>query len=70
MLPGEYSVKLTVEGRSYTQPLTVKIDPRVKTPFAGLLQQFTLARRITDLMHRTPENRELAALLAVVEGPT
>ena len=68
VLPGEYLVKLTVEGRSYTQPLTVKIDPRVKTPFAGLLQQFTLARRITQLMHRTPENRELAALLAVVEG--
>jgi len=28
--PGEYIVKLTVNGRSYTQPLTVKPDPRIK----------------------------------------
>jgi photosystem II stability/assembly factor-like uncharacterized protein len=26
--PGEYTVRLTVEGRSYTQPVTVKPDPR------------------------------------------
>jgi len=29
-LPGMYTVKLTVNGKSYTQPLKVKIDPRVK----------------------------------------
>jgi photosystem II stability/assembly factor-like uncharacterized protein len=69
VMPGEYSMKLTVNGKSYTQPLTVKMDPRVKTPLAGLLQQFTLAQRIADLMHRAPKvNRELAALLAIVEG--
>jgi photosystem II stability/assembly factor-like uncharacterized protein len=28
MPPGRYTVKLTVEGRSYTQPLLVKPDPR------------------------------------------
>ena len=27
--PGTYTVKLTVDGKSYTQPLTVKPDPRV-----------------------------------------
>jgi hypothetical protein len=27
-LPGEYTVKLTVDGKSLTQPLTVKMDPR------------------------------------------
>jgi photosystem II stability/assembly factor-like uncharacterized protein len=27
--PGAYSVRLTVNGKSYTQPLTVKLDPRV-----------------------------------------
>jgi len=32
VLPGQYTVKLTVEGKSYAQPLTVKADPRVKTP--------------------------------------
>ncbi len=28
--PGQYTVKLTVAGQSYVQPLTVKMDPRVK----------------------------------------
>ena len=26
--PGHYTVKLVVDGRTYTQPLTVKPDPR------------------------------------------
>ncbi len=30
VLPGEYSVRLTVEGKTYTQPLVVKSDPRAK----------------------------------------
>jgi photosystem II stability/assembly factor-like uncharacterized protein len=29
--PGTYTVKLTVDGKSYTQSITVKQDPRVKT---------------------------------------
>jgi photosystem II stability/assembly factor-like uncharacterized protein len=40
-MPGEYTVVLTASGKSYTQPLTVKMDPRVKTPLAGLKEQFT-----------------------------
>jgi hypothetical protein len=28
--PGGYTVKLTVNGKSYTQPLTVLPDPRVR----------------------------------------
>src|SRR5579864_2548942 len=54
-LPGEYSVRLTVDGRSYTQILTVRMDPRVKTPPAGLLQQFTLATKVTGMMQRDYE---------------
>ncbi|HEX7139252.1 MAG TPA: hypothetical protein VF219_15465, partial [Vicinamibacterales bacterium] len=46
--PGQYSVKLTVDGRSYTQPLTLKMDPRVKTPALGLAQQFTLSKQLYD----------------------
>jgi hypothetical protein len=30
VLPGGYTVKLTVNGKSYTEPLTVKMDPREK----------------------------------------
>jgi len=32
-------VKLTVDGKSYTQLLTLKMDPRVTTPALGLTQQ-------------------------------
>ena len=46
--PGQYTVKLTVDGRSYTQPLTLKMDPRVKTPPLGLSQQFTLSKQLYD----------------------
>ena len=47
-MPGQYTVKLTVDGKSYTQPLTVKMDPRVKTPLLGLQQQFTLSKQMYD----------------------
>jgi hypothetical protein len=46
--PGQYTVRLTVGGKSYTQPLTLKMDPRVKTPPLGLSQQFTLSKQLYD----------------------
>jgi hypothetical protein len=46
--PGQYSVKLTVDGNAYIQPLTVKMDPRVTTPAIGLTQQFTLSKQLYD----------------------
>ena len=46
--PGQYTVKLTVDGKSYTQPLTLKMDPRVTTPALGLAQQFTLSKQLYD----------------------
>ena len=45
-VPGEYTVKLTANGKSSTQPLTIKLDPRVKTPQDALVQQFGLATRL------------------------
>jgi hypothetical protein len=48
VMPGIYTVKLTVNGHSYTQPLTVKMDPRVHTSAAGLLQQFKLSKQLYD----------------------
>jgi hypothetical protein len=45
-LPGRYTVKLTVQGQSYTQPLEVKMDPRVKTPLSDLVLQFKMAQQI------------------------
>lgn len=55
VLPGNYTVKLTVNGRSYIEPLTVKIDPRVKTRFEGLAQQHAIAMRCYDGMKQARE---------------
>ncbi|HET9993992.1 MAG TPA: hypothetical protein VFQ18_01180 [Candidatus Acidoferrum sp.] len=41
-LPVNYTVKLTVDGKSYTQPLAVKMDPRIKTSLADLRKQFEM----------------------------
>src|SRR3989475_2461 len=40
VLPGSYTVEITVNGKSYTQPLTVKMDPRVKASEDDLRRQF------------------------------
>jgi photosystem II stability/assembly factor-like uncharacterized protein len=46
VMPGDYTVVLTVDGKSYSQPLTIKMDPRVKTPATGLQQQFTMSYQL------------------------
>lgn len=43
VLPGTYTVKLTVDGKVYVQKLTVKMDPNVKTPAADLAMQHDLS---------------------------
>ena len=43
VLPGQYSVKLTVDGKSYTEPLTVRMDPRVSTPPEAIAKMFEIS---------------------------
>jgi hypothetical protein len=52
VLPGRYLVKLTVNDRSYVQPLIIQMDPRVKTSQDGLRRQFALASHIAGAMAR------------------
>ncbi|HJT81697.1 MAG TPA: hypothetical protein VJ719_10900, partial [Chthoniobacterales bacterium] len=47
--PGDYSVTLTANGKSYTQPLKVIMDPRVKATPADLGLQFNLSRQLSDI---------------------
>ncbi|MCX6538219.1 MAG: glycoside hydrolase [Acidobacteria bacterium] len=63
VLPGVYTVRLTVAGRSFKQPLTVKMDPRVKTSLAGLQQQFTLSMQMYDGVRQTADVLQQAAVL-------
>ena len=45
---GTYTVRLTVDGKQLTQPLTLRLDPRVKTPAAGLAQLASVTRETYD----------------------
>jgi hypothetical protein len=47
-MPGKYTVVLTAGGKSYTQTLTLQMDPRVKTSTADLAEQFKLSKQVYD----------------------
>ncbi|MGD8817494.1 MAG: glycoside hydrolase, partial [Acidobacteriota bacterium] len=46
VLPGTYTVRLTVDGQLYEQPLTVKMDPRVTTSPAEIARAHELSMRL------------------------
>jgi photosystem II stability/assembly factor-like uncharacterized protein len=52
-LPGAYQVRLTVLGKSYTAPLEIKPDPRLKVSWADLDKQFDLLIKIRDKVTAT-----------------
>jgi hypothetical protein len=48
-VPGAYTVRLTVDGQVQTQPLEIRLDPRVKgVTQADLVKQFQLASAVRD----------------------
>lgn len=50
VLPGEYTISLTAAGKTLTQKLTIKMDPRVPASPEELRQQFELSRAIAAAM--------------------
>jgi photosystem II stability/assembly factor-like uncharacterized protein len=52
VLPGTYAVRLTANGRTYTQPLVIKMDPRVQIIDAGLRLQRDIGVRMNDAISR------------------
>jgi len=66
--PGTYSVILKVDGKTYTEPLTVKMDPRVKTPEAELQKQFALSKALYDArLKLEPISQELNGISAQLD---
>ncbi|MGB8340567.1 MAG: hypothetical protein WCE51_03170 [Chthoniobacterales bacterium] len=49
VMPGNYSVTLTSGGKTFVQPLTTKMDPRVKATAADLAQQFDFSKRLEKM---------------------
>ncbi len=80
-MPGSYTVRLTAGSTISTRPLTVVMDPRVKTPLPALRQQFELSQELADALRqdiglveqvrearrKKPEEKDLAALEGTVE---
>ena len=52
VLPGDYTVRLTVSGRTYSQPLKIKMDPRAPITNAGLRLQHDIGVRMNDAISR------------------
>ena len=68
VVPGTYTVKLTVDGRPQTQPLTVVMDPRSSATSETLDQQLQLGQQIfADTMEA---RRVLAEIDSVRKGLT
>ncbi len=62
-LPGDYQVKLTVDGVSFSQPVQLKQDPRLdQSPVAmdGMRRQLALSQRIIAVMSASKSAYELA----------
>ncbi len=54
-LPGTYTVRLSVDGRTSTAPLTVKMDPRIKTPADGLQKKFETESHLASIMSESTQ---------------
>ena len=70
--PGSYTVRLTVNGKAYTQPLALRLDPRVRTSAADLAQLETLSRTMYEgsmaAQKAFTEGRALVAALEKLSG--
>lgn len=48
VMPGSYTVTLTVNGTKYSQQLIIKMDPRIKTSIAELRKQHDLSKQLYE----------------------
>jgi photosystem II stability/assembly factor-like uncharacterized protein len=49
VMPGEYTITLMVDGKTFSQPLTVTMDPRVKASAEDLQEQFDLSSQLYQM---------------------
>jgi len=64
VLPGHYRVTLTIDGESQTQPLQVKLDPRILVTLSALQEQLALAIKVDSaLAYAVSMHRQIKAIL-------
>jgi photosystem II stability/assembly factor-like uncharacterized protein len=61
--PGNYKVRLTVNGKTFEQPLTVSMDPRVDVSNEALAQQLSMETNIIGLVANSYESYKNATSL-------
>ena len=52
-VPGMYSVKLTVDGKPFSQPFEIRKDPRMAGTIPDLQKQFDLSLQLRDKVTQT-----------------
>ena len=63
VMPGSYTAKLTVDGKSYSQSVIINMDPRVKTSLTNLQQQHDVSLKIyNDRLQGLNALKEINAL--------
>jgi hypothetical protein len=60
VVPGKYTVKLTVAGQTYTQPLAILRDPRETTTAAAFADQLSLEQKLMAGMRESYQAYEAA----------
>jgi len=70
-LPGVYTLKLTVDGASYTQKVTVRNDPRSPATAVALGVQFALQMKLYDGIRTTWDgSQQVAAVRTALKSVT
>jgi len=65
--PGAYTLRLTVDGKTYTQPVTVVNDPRSPATVADVRAQYALETRVVAAMQTAWDGyQQVAAARAAV----
>ena len=64
-LPGTYTLKMTVAGKVYEQPVEVRLDPGVTTPIAELQESLEMQIKLRDM--QTVVNTSLRFLDSIKE---
>src|SRR6185503_4503253 len=65
VMPGTYTLKMTVAGKVYEQPVEVRLDPGVTTPVADLQESLDMQLKLRDM--QTVINTSLRFLDSVKE---
>jgi photosystem II stability/assembly factor-like uncharacterized protein len=70
VMPGAYTVRLIAGGETLSQPLTIVMDPRVKTTRFDLQQQFETSKTMYDeMLQATHALHEITVLRGQLDAP-